>query len=694
MVAKPSWETTLTNYLRVNILHVFGSARRTSAHDMTAGNHPGGWREAEAAYTDETIRDDTLGEMFAASAERNAATTAQLYKGGVYDRSLTEDVIPVAPDGEYAELDYERMHQLVKYLAAGFRDLGVTTDTRVGILATTRMEWALSDFAVLSAGGVVTTVYTDSSPEQVRYLLSDPEASAVVVENDEMLDRVLAVEDDLSLSFIVVMDDTDVDREDVYTLGSVYKRGEELFDEATYRDWLDERDPDDLASIIYTSGTTGQPKGVRLTHRNFRANVNQTRKRMGPRPDKDPDLPTISADTRSIAFLPLAHVFERLSGHFFMYASGAAVSYAESPDTLAEDLRAVEPTTGASVPRVYERIFDTMRTEASGSPVKKRIFDWSLYVARAYARTDDPGPLLKAKHSLADRLVYSTVKDRLGGNIEFMVSGGGSLSKTLCETFLGMGLPILEGYGLTETSPVLTVNPPEDIQPGTLGPPVPDVDIRLDTAVVDASELDDVTGEVGELLVDGPNVTEGYWNDPDATERAFTEIDGTQWFRTGDIVERTDGDFLVYHDRLKELIVLSTGKNVAPQPIEDQFATSDRIDQIMVVGNDQKFVGAIIVPNFEELRRWADSEGIDLPADAEELVADERVHEWVQTAIDAVNEELERVERIKAFALVSREWTAENDLLTPSMKKKRRNIRTAHREKLAEIYGEQHVEAA
>jgi len=660
---------------------------------MTAGNHSD-WRQAEDAYTDEVIGDDTLGEMFAASAARNADTTAQLYKGGVYDRSLTDDVIPAAPDGDYAELSYERMHHLVKHLAAGFRDLGVGPDTRVGLLANTRMEWALSDFAVLSAGGVVTTVYTDSSPNQVQYLLSDPEASAVVVENTEMLDRVLAVEDTLSLSFIVVMDDTDVDREDVYTLNTVYKRGEETFSESAYQSWLDERDPDDLASLIYTSGTTGQPKGVRLTHRNFRANVNQTRRRIGPRPDKPSDLPTVTAETRSIAFLPLAHVFERLAGHFFMYASGAAVGYAESPDTLADDLQTVQPMTGLSVPRVYERIFDNMRTQASESPLKKRIFDWAMDVARDYARTDDPGPMLTAKHSLADRLVYSTVKERLGGNIEFMVSGGGSLSKTLCETFLGMGLTILEGYGLTETSPVLTVNPPEDVRPGTLGAPLTAVDVHIDTDVVDASEFDDATGDVGELLVDGPNVTQGYWNAPDATTRAFTEIDGIQWFRTGDIVERTDDDFLIYHDRLKELLVLSTGKNVAPQPIEDQFATSDRVDQVMVVGDDQKFVGAIIVPNFEELRRWADSEGVDLPDDPETLVDDERVHSWVQTAVDAVNEELERVERIKSFALVSREWTAENDLLTPSMKKKRRNIRSAYREKLAEIYGDQQVEAA
>lgn len=649
-------------------------------------------RVAEENYTDEVIGDDTLGEMFAASAERNAGTTAQLYKGGVYERTLTDDVLPSAPDGDYAAISYERMHKLVKRLAAGFRDLGVEPDTRVAILSDTRMEWALSDFAILSVGGVVTTVYTDSSLSQVQYLLSDPEASAVVVENDDLLDRVLAVEDELSLSFIVVMDDTDVDREDVYTLDSMYKRGEETFSEDEYQSWLDERDPDDLASLIYTSGTTGKPKGVQLTHRNFRANVNQTRKRLGPRPDKHPDLPTVTDETRSIAFLPLSHVFERLAGHFFMYASGAAVSYAESPDTLADDLKRVKPTTGASVPRVYERIFDTMRTQASESPVKKRIFDWAMDVARDYARTDNPGLLLDGKHALADRLVYSTVTEKLGGNIEFMVSGGGSLSKPLCETFLGMGLPIIEGYGLTETAPVLSANPPEDIRPGTLGLPVTDVDVRIDTSAVDASEFDDADGEIGELLVDGPNVTEGYWNDPTATAHAFTEIDGTRWFRTGDIVEQTADGFLIYHDRIKELIVLSTGKNVAPQPIEDRFSTNDRVDQIMVVGDDQKFVAAIIVPNSEELRRWADSEAIDLPDDPEQLVEDERVHSWIQTAVDEVNADLEDVERIKTFELVSREWTAENDLLTPSMKKKRRNIRRAYREKLADIYGEEQVE--
>jgi len=649
------------------------------------------WREAEAAYTDDVIGDDSLGELFAASAARNAEMDAQLYQGGVYDRSLTDSIIPEAPDGEYAAISYERMAELVERLAAGFRELGVAGDTRVGILSSTRMEWALADFALLSAGGVVTTVYTESSPETVKYLLDDPGSEIVVVENRDLLERVLAVEDALDLSVIVVMDDEAPDRGDIYTLGEVYERGTDAFEESAYRSWLADRDTGDLASVIYTSGTTGMPKGVPLTHGNFRANVNQARKRLGPRPDKHPGEPTLDAGTTSISFLPLAHVFERTAGHFFMFGSGATVGYVASPDTLSEDIAKIQPNAGLSVPRVYERIFGTMRQEASGSAVTERIFVWSTGVAREYGRTDEPGPLLRLKHGVADRLVFSTLREKLGDNIEFMVSGGGSLSKSLCETFLGMGIPIVEGYGLTETSPIVSINPPADIRPGTLGIPVDRLDVRLDTSVVDDPEFDG-DGELGELLVAGPNVFEGYWHDPGSTERAFTERGGKRWFRTGDIVERRADDFLVYHDRLKELLVLSTGKNVAPQPIEDQFATADRIEQIMVVGDEQKFIGAIVVPDFEQLERWTDNEDVDLPDVPDARCADDRVHQWVQEEIDEVNETLDRIQRIKKFALVPREWTENNDLLTPSMKKKRRNIRDAFESKLEELYGADAIE--
>lgn len=646
------------------------------------------WYAAEAAYSDVVTEMDTLGELFAATAERNADRDAQGYKGGVYARSLTSDVIPRPPDGDYGSLSYERMGELVRHLAAGFRELGVSSDTRVGLFASTRMEWALSDFGVLSAGGVVTTVYTDSSERQVQYLLADPGAEVVIVGTDDQLQRVLAVEEDLDLDAIVTMDDCAPDREDVLTLADVCERGAAAFEASAYESWLAERSLDDLASIIYTSGTTGQPKGVELTHGNFRANVNQTRRRLGPRPDKDPECPTVAAGKRSIAFLPLAHVFERLAGHFFMYASGVTVCYAESPDTLAEDFELVRPHMGASVPRVYERIFRRMREQAGESPVKERIFDWALGVAREYARTDDPGAALALRHRLADRLVYSTVREGLGGEVEFMVSGGGSLSKSLCETFIGMGVDIVEGYGLTETAPVISINPPEDLRPGTLGYPVTELDIDIDEGVVDDAEFDEERGRLGELLVAGPNVTAGYWGEPGKTTRGFTERDGRRWFRTGDVVAETTDGFLVYHDRIKQLLVLSTGKNVAPQPIEDRFATVDVVDQVMVVGDDRKFVGALIVPDFEEVERLAATEGVDLPEDPAARCDHEAVQRWIGAAVDGVNADLERTERIKAFELIPEEWTTRNDLLTPSMKKKRRNISREFETAVDAIYEE------
>jgi long-chain acyl-CoA synthetase len=655
------------------------------------GTPTAGWRQAEEEYTDEVIGDDTIPRLFDAAATRHRSREAQWYKGGVYERSLADGVVPEAPRGQYAALTYGEMHDIVRNLATGFRELGLETGDRVGIYASTRMEWAHSDLAVLSAGGVVTTIYTESSPRQVRYLLDDPGADGVVVENAELLENVLAVEDDLDLEFIVVMDRLGgesarhAEREDVHSLADVHAMGAEAFDETRYEEWLDARGPDDLASLIYTSGTTGQPKGVQLTHANFRANVNQCRKRFGPRPDKAPGIPAIDTDARSLSFLPLGHVFERLAGHFLMFAAGATVAYAESADTVSEDIKLVRPTVATSVPRVYERIYDSMREQASESDFKERVFEWAVEVGRRYATSDSPGLGLRAKHALADRLVFSTVKEQMGGNVEFFVSGGGSLSKRLAELFDGMGLPILEGYGLTETSPVVSTNPPEDPRAGTLGPPLVGVETKLDGNVVTKDQRRKATGAIGELLVKGPNVTSGYWNRPEATESAFTE-DG--WFRTGDIVERSDDGYLIYHDRLKQLLVLDTGKNVAPGPIEDGFATSALVDQAMVLGDDRKFIAALFVPNMETVRRWADEEGIDLPADPEAVCAHEAVRERIAREVEAVNADLEKHERIKEFRLVPDEWTPENDLLTPSMKLKRRNVIDRYDELVADIYGE------
>ncbi|WP_126663714.1 AMP-dependent synthetase/ligase [Haloterrigena salifodinae] len=648
------------------------------------------WRDAEREYEDETIRETTLGRMFERSAERNANRPAQRYKGGVYDRSLTDSVIRPATPGEFRPLSYAEMRDIVRTLSAGFHDLGIDAGDRVGLFSNTRMEWAQCDFALLSAGAAVTTVYTNSSPKQVEYLLGDPDADAVVVENEALLERVLEVEDELEIEFVVSIDEIDGydDRDDIYTLDEVYDRGAETFDLEAYEERLDAVELDDLASLIYTSGTTGQPKGVRLTHWNFRSNVNAIRKRFARRPDRD-DVPTLDEESLAMSYLPLAHVFERTAGHFVLFASGSCIAYAENPDTLQEDFSIVGPTTATSVPRVYEKIYDGIREQASESGAKQTIFEWATDVGVAYQQADSPGPLLRAKQAIADKLVFSTVREALGGNIDLLISGGGSLSPELCRLYHAMGLPIFEGYGLTETSPVVATNPPDAAKIGTIGPAVSNVDLRIDETVADQEAFDDDPGEVGELLVAGPSVTEGYWNKPGATQGAFTEgDDGTRWFRTGDIVHRRPDGYLEFRDRLKQIIVLSTGKNVAPGPIEDAFAASEVVEQAMVVGDGEKFIGALLVPNTTHIHEWADKEGIDLPDDLEAMCDDERVREHIQKEVDRVNQQFEKHETIKRFELVPQEFTEENEMLTPTMKKKRRVILDWFEDRVERIYAE------
>lgn len=646
--------------------------------------------EAERAYDDATIGDDTIPEAFEAAARRHESRPAQYYKGGTLDRSLVGPVLEPAPEGEFRSITYGDMRDIVRNLAAGFRSIGLTADDRIAMFAHTRMEWAQTDFALLAAGATVTTVYPTSSEDHVIYLLNHPQARGVVLENAELLDRFLSVEDDLeTVEWVVVIDNISDhpagERDDVYTLADIHERGATSFDPDAYQGWLDERSLDDLASIIYTSGTTGLPKGVLLTHGNFRSNVNQCRRRFGPREDRPRDAGAITEETRAVSYLPLAHVFERLAGHFMMFLSGASVAYAETPDTLQEDFSLIEPTTATSVPRVYEQIYREIRKQARSSPIKAKIFSWATEVGQEFHRVDDPGAWLRFRRSIADKLVFSTVRDALGGQLDFFISGGGSLSADLNALYHGMGLPILEGYGLTETSPVLTVNPPEAPKIGTLGPALVDVETRLDCDVRTPDDCPD-DGSVGELLVKGPNVTQGYLDNPEANELAFTD-DG--WFRTGDIVEKRPDGYFVFQERLKEIPVLTTGKNVAPVPIEDEFATSRLVEQCMVLGDNHPFVTALIVPNFDEVREWAGENDVDLPDEPVDIIENIRVKSAIADEIDEVNGTLESYEQIEDFRLVPEEFTEENELLTPSLKKKRRNILEHFSDEVEDLYAEE-----
>lgn len=624
------------------------------------------------AYADEPT-ETTLYGLLESAAERFPDQPAAGIKGGIYDRAL--DALPDPGPGEFADVSYREFHAIVRRLADGFRQFDIQPGDRVAMFAHTRAEWALCDFALLAAGATVVTVYPTSSTRQVDRLLDDSDAELVVAENPDLAARVGETEFD---GTTVTMDRTSGVEHGVThgeTLADVYEAGRDIDDASAA---LPGVNPGDVATIIYTSGTTGHPKGVELTHRNVVTNVAQCRARFAASEDGGVD-----EHSRQLSFLPLSHVLERTAGHFLMYASGAHVCYAESADTLHEDFGLVKPTTVTSVPRVYEKLYDTARKQATESDIRERIFDWAVDVARDYFDADDPSMLLRAKHAVADRLVHAKIRDAIGGHLEFAISGGGSLDRDLAALYHGMGIPILEGYGLTETSPVLAVNPLDAPQVGTVGPAVVETELKVDPEAATTEQRADAEGEAGELLARGPQVFSGYRGLPEETELAFTS---EGFFRTGDIVDIHPDGYVEFLERAKQLLKLSTGKMVPPGPIEDAFSTSNIVEQALVVGDKRKFVAAILVPNYEGLRRRADHEGVDLPENPADVCRDDRVRDWVQADVDDVNEDFERFERIKQFVLVPDEFTEENGLLTPTLKKKRRDILAKYDDEIDGIY--------
>ena len=656
-----------------------------------------------------SVREETLPQLFERVAADAPDRVAQQYKGGVYDRSLVDaGVVDPAPDGAYASLTYADLRRVVRRLAAGLRALGLDPGDRVAIVAETRMEWAHVDFATLAAGGVVTAAYPGSSPDRLGALLADADPTLVVVGGTAEVDALETLGDDVVFNgetgptAVVTMDEVaetgtldarsdaaaDVDvgiGVDVCTLGDVYERGETAFDADRYRAGVETVAPDDLASLVYTSGTTGRPKGVRLTHAAFRANIAQCLDRLGG--DADDDGSGLDADSTALSVLPLTHVFERTMGHYLVFGAGGTVAYAEGPKTLAADLSLVQPTMASGVPRIYEKLF---------------------------AGVVDPD-------------AEAATRAAFGGNIDWLVSGGGALSPSLCAASHDVGLPILEGYGLTETAPVVSVNAPTDPAVGTIGPPVADTQVAIDERVGDGIDArtrdgDDAHGDsgrdsdliggrddgdepVGELLVRGPQVTDGYWNRPDATREAFSSPESIPdlvtagpspatwggdpdepWFHTGDVVRlRADGH-LVFQERTKRLLVLSTGENIAPRRIETRLTDDPLVDQCVVLGDDRRFVSALVVPNLDAAARWATDAGVDLPTDRPAASRDPRLRERLAAAVETANDDLEPVERVKRFRVLPTRLTPENGLLTPTLKQKREAIRERFDDAIESMY--------
>ena len=567
------------------------------------------------------------------------------------------------PDGGWDHVGNEEAVRRVRALRHGLRSLGVAAGDRVAILSENRLEWLLTDLGCQCAGAVSVPIYPTLLPEAIKHILQDCEPVAVFVSSGEQAAKIHAIRGDLpSVKDVVAFEATELP--DVMAFARLLEIGQNLVDgqDGPAADDCVAVTPDTRCSIIYTSGTTGPPKGVVLTHRNFVSNVLSI-----------VDLFPFQSGFRCLSFLPLSHVLERMAGYYTMLHCGVGISFAERMDTVPRDLLEVRPHIIISVPRLYEKMYGKILGMAMGAGFPKRdLFFWARRVAVQVARLQVAGRKLPAglafKKRLADGLVFRKLRARLGGSMRFMVSGGAPLSVKINEFFNGAGLMICEGYGLTETSPVLSCNSPGRMRFGSVGLPVADTEIRI---------ADD-----GEILARGPQIMEGYYNRPDATAEM---IDAEGWLATGDIGHLDEDGYLFITDRKKDIIVTAGGKNIAPQPIENRFQTNKYVNQMVVIGDRRQFLSALVVPDFETVGQFAAGRGApDLDAGA--LVAHPEVQSLFQDLLEELNAELPGFSQLKKCSLLEREFTQEAGELTPTMKVKRFAIARKYRDVIDAMY--------
>ena len=581
------------------------------------------------------------------------------------------DALQVKVGGAYQPISHATLATRVRRVALGLRALGIARGSRVAILSANRPEWAIADLGCLTAQLTDVPIYPTLPSEQVAYILRDAGAVAIFVADAEQLAKVTGVRGELAALRAVITFAPSRDGGADLTVAELEEKGREAETPESidrYRDEALAVQPHEVATIIYTSGTTGAPKGVMLTHDNIFSNVEASRQVLPFRPDEV-----------SLSILPLSHIFERMAGHYLMLAVGASIAYAESLDTVAANLMEVRPSFLLSVPRLYEKFHArVMENALSGSALKKRIFFWARGVADRWSDRrlagQPVGPMLAAQHALAQRLVFSKLKERMGGRLRVFVSGGAPLPPDINKFFYGAGLMILEGYGLTETSPVITVNTPRNFRIGTVGKPVAGVEVRI------AAD--------GEILARGPGIMKGYYNNPEATAEA---IDSDGWFHTGDIGELRDG-FLAITDRKKDLIVTAGGKKIAPQPIENAVKTNKYVSQAVMIGDKRKFAVLLIVPNFDQLEQWARRRNL-IWSDRAELIANPLVKEKMEREVESRLTGLARFEMPKKIALLEHDFSIERGELTPTLKVKRREVDRRYKNLIDSLYADEAVPA-
>ena len=603
---------------------------------------------AKRSFTNDTpIPTGTLVDLFLESVARRRSAPAYQY----FDGETLKDI------------SHAEVFETVRRGAGALRSLGLGRRDRVAILSENRPEWAFSDYACLCLGVEDVPVYSTLLPHQIQYVLADSEAKVLLLSNAEQLTKALEIRDECpALGTIVVFDPPDPLPEGVLSWAAFLELGDGFTEEAL-REIAGEVQPEDVATLIYTSGTTGTPKGVMLTHGNLHTNVQASRLAFDLRDEET-----------TLSFLPLSHVFQRMVD-YLLFWQGCVIAYAHSIQTVADDIKIVRPTLVVSVPRLYEKIYNRL-TDAHG--IRGLLVRWAMSVGGRWADARfagrEPSGLLAWQYGLADKLVFSKVRAAVGGRLRFFVSGGAPLTPAIARFFYYAGLPILEGYGLTETSPVTNVNTLSELKVGTVGKPVASTEIRL---------ADD-----GEILVRGPQVMKGYFNQPEATAQV---IDPEGWFHTGDIGEIDDEGFLKITDRKKDIIVTAGGKNIAPQPIENRLKTNPFVEQVVMIGDRRSFPVMLIVPDFGVLGKWCKSQGI-LATDPRSLVHEQRVQEHMFAQVEEHLSELASFERPKKIGLLYEEFSLEQGTMTPKQSIRRKPVEELYRSLIDGFYEEENLE--